>query len=310
MLKKLKILFIIIIAFSFISVYAEEEQVEETNSPVEITTTEKEEAESTPQEVKEPVVTEKEKKDKYQYINKETNFEAYVYDSANLLSEEEKEKLLDDMIPLTEFGNIAFESTIDNDNTTENFAEEFYHNKFGTSSGSLFVIDMKNRVIYIFSDGYNYNYIDRTKAWIITDNVYTLAKDEKYYECASKGISQVYDILSGTRILEPMRYISNIVLSILIAFSLSFIFVLSKTKLKKASTKKVLEGCDVKYDLTDIEVISNGTRREYSPISTSSGGGSSGGSSYHSSFGGGGHSSGGGFSGGGGHSGGGGGHRF
>ena len=301
MLKKLKILLIIIIAFSFITVYAEE--VEENNSPVEITTTEKEETEEQKETPK------KEKENKYQYINKETKYEAYVYDSANLLSEEEKEKLLDDMIPLTEFGNIAFESTIDNINTTENFAEEFYHNMYGTSSGSLFVIDMKNRVIYIFSDGDNYKYIDRTKAWIITDNVYTLAKYEKYYECASKGISQIYDILSGTRILEPMRYISNIVLSILIAFSLSFIFVLSKTKLKKASTKKVLEGCNIKYDLTDVEVVPNGTRREYSPISSSSGGGSSGGSSYHSSFGGGGHSSGG-FSGGGHSSGGGGGHRF
>ena len=163
---------------------------------------------------------------------------------------------------------------------------------------------MNNRYIYIFSDGFNYKYIDRTKAWVITDNVYTLARDQKYYECASKGISQIYDILTGTRILEPMRYASNIVLSILLAFTFSFIYVLSKSNIKKAPNKQIIDGCNVKFEVSDIEVKQTGTEREYSPVHTtdSYGGGSS---SSHSSFGGGG-----GFSGGGGHSGGGGGHRF
>ena len=118
------------------------------------------------------------------YKNETTNYQAFIDDKANLLNENEEKKLLDIMIPLTKYGNIAFVSTNNNLDSTDNFSRDYYHNHFDTSSGSIFVIDMSNREIYIFSDGSNYKVITSSKAYSITDNSYRYASDEDYYSCA------------------------------------------------------------------------------------------------------------------------------
>ena len=105
------------------------------------------------------------------YVNEETNYKVVYEDNANLLSESEKNQLLSDMKPLTKYGNIAFITIAKNNMTTSEFANDYYHRMFGTESGTIFVIDMDNRQIYIFSDGSNNKIINRNKAYIITDNV-------------------------------------------------------------------------------------------------------------------------------------------
>lgn len=243
------------------------------------------------------------------YKNEKTGFVAEIDDLAHLLSDEEVDKLLQDMIPLTEYGNVVFLSVDSNYTSTKNFAEETYHSTFHTQSGSLFLIDMDNREIYIFSDGYNYKVINEQKALSITDNTYTYASRKDYYGCASKAFTQMYTVLDGGKINEPMRLASNVFISLALAFFISFMFVLSQTKIRKASADEILKNCDIEFKTGKVTATKNGTKKVFSPISSSSGssGGFSSGGGGHSSFGGGGHS--GGFSGGG-HSGGGGGHRF
>ena len=259
------------------------------------------------------------------YHNEDTKYVAKIEDNANLLTQNEKEMLLEDMQPLTEYGNIVFLSINVNSNTTKDYASEYYHKYYSTESGSLFLIDMDNREIYIFSDGSNYNIINDSKAYSITDNTYQYASNEDYYQCASIAFSQMNTLLAGGKILEPMKYTSNIFISLTISFFLTFLFVLSQMRIKKASSDKISSQCDVSFNMGEVTAKKNGVRRKYSPMSSSSNyGGSSFGSSYsgggfssgssHSSGGfssGSSHSSGGGgFSGGGHSSGGGGGHRF
>ena len=222
-----------------------------------------------------------------------------IEDDADLLTEEEERRLFDQMMPLTEFGVIAFKTINENNSTTPDYASDFYHSTFGTQSGTLFIIDMDNRQLYIFSDGSNYNIITSNKAYSITDNVYRYATNEEYFECASKTFEQINALLNGYKIAEPMRYISNGFIAIILAAFINFFIIMSKSKLKKSSDSEMLKGCKVKFDVTDIKGHQIGTRRVYSPPSDSGGSG----------FG----SSGGGFSGGGGgggSSGGGGGHGF
>ena len=121
------------------------------------------------------------------YINNETNYQVIIEDDADLLSESEIKQLQKEMIPLTQYGNIAFKTINENSSTTSNYASNYYHQMFGTSSGTLFLIDMDNRYIYIFSDGNNYKIITTAKANIITDNVYKYASNRQDYECASKS---------------------------------------------------------------------------------------------------------------------------
>lgn len=218
-----------------------------------------------------------------------------IEDDAGLLSSDEVLKLKNDMKNLTKYGNIAFKSISSNSSSTANYASDYYHEKFGSSSGSLFLIDMDNRKIYIFSDGNNYKYITNSKANIITDNIYTYASRKDYYNCASMAYSQMNTILSGGKIAEPMRYISNSLISLILSFLFCYLFVFFSSKIKKASMNEILRGCDISYKIDNVHAEKTGMDSKYDPISDSSsysGGGSSssGGGGGSSSGGGGGHS--------------------
>ncbi|MBR6948811.1 MAG: TPM domain-containing protein [Bacilli bacterium] len=221
-------------------------------------------------------------------------YKIVIEDDADILTDDEEKQLLKDMRPLSEYGNIAFKSISSNDTSTDNFARNYYHNIFGhgVSNGSLFLVDMDNREIYIFSDGNNYKIINNSKAYLITDNIYKMASAGDYYGCASEAYSEMYTLLAGGKIMEPMRHISNGVLAIVISFFTTFIIVLSSSRVKKANNSEIIKNCDVAFNATNIVGTKTGTHRVYSPVSESSGGssGGGGGGGGGSSGGGGGHS--------------------
>ena len=218
-----------------------------------------------------------------------------IEDDANLLTEEEEEKLKEKMKPLTKYGHIVFKSISTNPKySTKEFANDFYYSKFGNESGTIFIIDMDKRNIWIVSAGENYKHITDSKADIITDNIYRYASRKEYYECAEKAFEQIGIVLDGGKIAEPMRHASNVVISIVLAFFINFFIVLNASKLKKAANSEVLKNCDIAFEAGNVDGRKTGTHKVYSPPSSSSSGGSSGG----------------GGGGGGGFSGGGGGHSF
>lgn len=221
-------------------------------------------------------------------------YKIIIEDDADLLSDEEEKQLLKDMRPLSEYGNIVFKSISSNSTTTAAYARNYYHSTFGraVTNGSLFLIDMDNREIYIFSDGNNYKLINSSKAYLITDNIYKMASAGDYYDCASEAYSEMYTLLAGGKIMEPMRHISNGVLAIVISFFTTFIIVLSSSRIKKANNSEVINNCDVVFNANNIVGTKTGTHRVYSPVSESSGGssGGGGGGGGGSSGGGGGHS--------------------
>lgn len=224
----------------------------------------------------------------YETVNEETNFKLLIEDDADLLNDSEESLLKETMEPLTKYGNIAFKTIDSNNTSTSSYARSYYHNTFGTQSGSLFLIDMDNRVIYIFSDGSNYRTITSSKANLITDNIYKLATRGNYYLCADRAYSQMLDLLEGRKISEKMRYISDIIIAIIFSFLISFIYVSGKTKISEATYKDIIKNCDVEFEVNNIVGKKTGTHRVYSPQSDSSSGGGGGGGG--SSGGGGGHS--------------------
>ena len=220
-------------------------------------------------------------------------YKIIIEDDADLLTDEQEKELLKDMRPLSEYGNIAFKSISTNNTSTNDFARTYYHDMFGhgVSNGSLFLIDMDNREIYIFSDGNNYKIINNSKAYLITDNIYKMASAGDYYGCASEAYTAMYTLLAGGKIMEPMRHISNGVLAIVISFFTTFLIVLSSSRIKKANNSEIIKNCDVAFNANNIVGTKTGTHRVYSPVSESSGGSSGGGGGGGgSSGGGGGHS--------------------
>lgn len=232
------------------------------------------------------------------YKNPDTGYTVVIEDEAGLLTENEELALLDVMIPLTKYGCIGFVSTDYNSTSQKYYAEARSHENFGRMvPQSVFLIDMDNRQIYIYSDNANYKVITDAKATYITDNIYRFATDGKYYVCAYSAYEQMYTLLNGGQINEPMRHISAALLGTLFSMLICFIIISVHAKLKQPSVEELLKVTQRDVKASEPSVTLEKQTKKYSPQSSGGGGGGGGG---------GGHSGGGG----GGHSGGGGGHGF
>ncbi|MBQ6735001.1 MAG: TPM domain-containing protein [Lachnospiraceae bacterium] len=241
-----------------------------------------------------------------EYVNPDTGYAVYIDDSLELI---DKEAVREAMIPVTDFGGVAFVSASPS-GTSDVYAEQRYREYFGTASGTLFLIDMKNRYLWIFSDGAVYDVITRGYADTITDNVYREASKGNYTECAVSAYAQIVTLLEDGRISQPMKHISNALLALLTGCILNFLLMVKVSKKEKPTAEDLARAGGWSAAFFGAKKILRSETKEYVP--RSEGGGSSGGGS---SFSGGGRSSGGGWSGGGGSSGGsssggGGGHRF
>ncbi|MCR5700632.1 MAG: TPM domain-containing protein [Lachnospiraceae bacterium] len=231
----------------------------------------------------------------YKYVNETTGYTVIIDDQAGLLNDDEMNNLFYDMEKITAYGHVAFVTINANNSTAESYAEGYYHNKFNAESGTLFLIDMDNRKVFIFSDGDIYKTVTKAYANIITDNVYTYATNQDYYGCASKVFEQEFELLEGRKIAQPMKYISNVLLAIVIALLLNYTIVRLYASSKTPSRKELLEGIFVDKKIINPNAVFTSETKRYDPVeSSSSGGGRSGGGGGggggHSSGGGGGHS--------------------
>ena len=230
-------------------------------------------------------------------ITENTNTGSYkivMEDDAKLLSEDEKNKLMDDMSSLTEFGHVIFKSIDDSPySNAVDYSENYYAQHFPGQNGLILLIDMKNREVSISAEGELSKILTPSKLDIITDNIYRYLSNQDYYDGAKEAYFEVGQLLRGNKIAEPMRYASNAVISLVVAFLINFIVIMITCSAKKSKQSEVVKGLEMAVAINSFEALSNGTHKVYSPISSDSGGSSSGG--FHS----GGHS-GGGFSGGGG----------
>ena len=226
--------------------------------------------------------------------NDTTGYDIYLDDWAELLSEAEEQQLLEAMKPIAQYGNVAFASITENPYySSKDYAEQYYYDHFSSNeSGILFLIDMDERYLQIYSHEDIYDTITTAYANTITDNVYTYASDGDYYACANKAFEQILTLLEGRPIAQPMKYISNALLAIVIALLLNYFLVMLLSRSRKASTKQLMDGIYTKVEINNPTTKFVHQTRTYSPRSSSSSGGS------------------GGRSGGGGSHGGGGGHRF
>ena len=245
------------------------------------------------------------------YTNPDTGYYVLIEDDANLLTDAEETKLANRMKSITQYGNAVFKSIDNNPSySTSSYAHDYYDDIMRNASGAVFLIDMDYRELYLEMDGDIYKKLRGGYANTITDNTYSYASKGQYFLCADTAFDQVYNVLEGNRIAQPMKYTCAALLALLVAFVFNFGIINRASKLKSASNRDLLESAlkTVTLSETNAELIKETTR--YSPIVSSSGGSSgyrSGGSRSSGSYRSGGshHSSGGSH-----HSGGGGGHRF
>ena len=152
----------------------------------------------------------------------------------------------------------------------------------------------RKREIRIHSDGKVYRTITNAKANTITDNIYRYATREEYYLCAEHAFEEILSVLKGQRIAQPMKYLSNALLALILSVLLNFSWL--KARAKKLKPKRA-----VVLAVSGMAAVAAACKAERFIRQTKV---------YHSSSSGGGGGGRGGGGGGGGHSGGGGGHWF
>lgn len=235
------------------------------------------------------------------YINQDTGYKVFVEDSAQLLDAGEKRELASAMEDITAYGNAIFKTTDSSVWNTASYAGEYYREKVGTDSGILLLIDMDNRMLWIHCDGDVYRVVTESYADTITDNVYSYATGGDYYQCAVQVYGQALALLDGNRIAQPMKYISNALLAMILALLLNYGLVCFATRIGKPRRREMLGNAGNYFRYTEPQAFFVRESRTYHPRSGGSSGGSRSGSGSRRSSGG---------SRGGGRSGGGGGHRF
>ena len=218
-----------------------------------------------------------------------------IRDYADLLTDEEEEALFGHMLPVTKYGGAAFYTSDISVSSTESYARKCFRENFGTGSGTLFLIDMYNRQIFIFSDGKIYTKITDAKAVTITDNAYRLAHSGDYAACANKVFDQISTLLEGGFIPQYMKHICNGLISFAIALLIVFFIANLRTRMQRDNEVRVFDEMAKKSfvvgDPVSSQLISI---RKVRHVEESSGGGSSGGGGGSSGGGGGGSSGGGG----------------
>ena len=214
--------------------------------------------------------------------NSATGFRVVIEDDIDLLSTEEERQLLDDMIPLTEYGNAAFWSTRESASNELIQAEARRRALFDLESASILVINMNLRKVSIQSYGRLYDVITVSRANSITNNVRNDLTRGQYYAASSKAFAQMDSLMRGNRIAQPMKVLSNVCIALMIGLML----VLSRvfryaTTFRRPVLAQIVSTTALSYTVGSM--IHKGTSRRYSPRSdsdSSSGSSGGGGSSY------------------------------
>lgn len=217
--------------------------------------------------------------------------DVYIHDEAGLLSDDEEERLMMVMEPITRFGSVVFYSTANNPySDTVIMAENVFFRYFDYyESATMLFIDMDRREVAIYSDGDISKNISSSKSTTITDNIYTYLGNGEYFEGSKIAFEQINALLEGRRIPETMKVVCNILIALNIGFIICYI-IASKTSKTESSEYLIMSTAkkDVRSNNPNQKFLR--TTKTYIPPASSGGGGShGGGGSRGGGFGGGGH---------------------
>jgi uncharacterized protein len=211
-----------------------------------------------------------------------------IDDQAGLFTDEQEQTLYAEMDPLARYGDFILHTTDVNDfGDTEDYAKDYFDRQLGQGdTGSVFVIDMLNRQLYIWSDGGALDVITPYHAQLITDNIYEAAHEGDYTGAVTEALRECLQLWEGGEINAPMKDISTALIAIAAALLINLLIMLRLSSSKKVTISAMVKSADVSHSFSNINPVKTGTTRVYSPASDSSdsgggGGGDSGGGGGH-----------------------------
>ena len=192
----------------------------------------------------------------YNYtFHPDTNYTVTVMDDALLLDQTEEKALLQSMLPIAKHGHVLMLTSDRTDISCEGEATVLCNQLFGNENSVVFVINMGIREIYIYAREDMCDSIDSGHARSIADNVYRYASKEDYFTCADRAFTQINSLLNGDSIAQPMKYICNALLSMIVALLLGFGWVCIQAYRYRPQQRRLLDKSTkhVKASVTDAE---------------------------------------------------------
>lgn len=161
--------------------------------------------------------------------NSKTGFRAEIEDELDLLTAVEERKLLDNMIPLTEYGSVAFWSTREESADLQTQAEEKRRALFGEESSCIVVINKAYQRLSIQSRGQLAKVITSARAGRIASSGSTDLTRGQTYNAVSETFSQIGTLTGSSKTAAHLRVFCNLFLSLMIGLTLTSAFVLVRT---------------------------------------------------------------------------------
>ena len=161
--------------------------------------------------------------------NSKTGFRAVIEDELDLLTAAEERKILDEMIPLTEYGSVAFWSTREESADVQTQAEEKRRALFGEESSCIVVINKAYQRLSIQSRGQLAKVVTSSRAGQIAARGSTDLTRGQTYNAVSEAFSQIGTLTGSSKAAAHLRVFCNLFLSLMIGLTLTSAFVLVRT---------------------------------------------------------------------------------
>ena len=162
--------------------------------------------------------------------NSKTGFRAVIEDELDLLTATEERKILDNMIPLTEYGSVAFWSTREESADVQTQAEEKRRALFGEESSCIVVINKAYQQLSIQSRGQLAKVITSARAGRIAARGSTDLTRGQTFNAVSEAFSQIGTLTGSSKAAALLRVFCNLFLSLMIGLTLTSVFVLVRKK--------------------------------------------------------------------------------
>ena len=214
-----------------------------------------------------------------QYTNNETGYKILVIDDANILTDDEEKKLLEDIVPVTAYGNAAVWTTYEYTGNEIEQARLKRKDLFVFDSACIFVINMNEDVRKLTIQCYgNINeFVTDSFARSITDNVKGYAKSKDYYFCCKTAFSQILAVCEKRHISEPLKISGYIVISLMsgLIIAISWAFSRKQNPLIEAGLYEIKEPYEIEgYFKSPVNAVYVEQKVVYRPPASSYSGGS------------------------------------
>ena len=213
----------------------------------------------------------------YYYVNPDTGYIAVIRDMAWIFSEDQKKEIIEEIAPVTEYGNAVLFTTDESVLATDDFALQAYNAAFGHDSGVMIIEDVNGRTLRMRTFGEIGKAVKSSEISIIVNDVSKYAEDGDFEQCAIKAFSEVGtvmgggkigEILSGSGIGRPLKFIGCFFIAFILSFFINFMIVRMHTRKKDVAAEEIIMGLYSKCHAEDYrdEVIA--TQSVYAPLSS------------------------------------------